>query len=666
MSAPFAMLEPCEEEVVAMAPAMLASAIDTLEVPTPMSPSELAAEYRKIKPGTSFRSGPWSNEIFPYLTAIMDLIQEAVETGKRGVVLMKSGQGGGSEAMINALNWLRVFFSGPILYLISTETIAKEFSRDRFDFVNQTFAPIAKKCISGYGSGTSLTKKRYTDGKLVLAGGQSIFNIESLPYPFVFVDEPDSLPEKVKDKGDPLKVAEVRVDGWIGVTLIVAFSHPTTKHRGTGKLYYSKSDQRRGFVSCPHCPTGEFWLDPEQIMVFPKDGQSQTAAERDPDCYQFVTPCCGVILTDAERIAAVARGCEQKTTLSPEEAETKYWIGAHFSQLYMSNKTMRQLAVEVIQGLDDESTKVVVVNKRWGDVYEGDVDGTPLEDWRALRVQEGSEFHYHRGQVPEEVQFLLGGQDSRLLELHWSVWGFGVVRAEGGHPLLCMWLVDFGVEPGPKAIDPKRSTIDSADLAVLDQVLYESYWPHASGGHIPLSQCWHDSGFQPTAVNDYCLFQRPRAVPTKGAALNESSKAPLVRWSAPLRWRVGSVERHHPEFRRADLNTFKLKLNFHGMAQRRFVDQRGRERCRIYLPEDTPEEFLAHLASERLEREGNTRVWKKSGPNHWLDTAIGALAASGQAEKLVGPVTRAEAQRKADAERLRQRRKPKSSIRTRY
>lgn len=650
------------------APSVLQACLDVLEAPPPLSPSEFAATHRYLKPGTTFRDGLWSNSVFPFLTHIMDCAEEALRKGKRGLVLMKSAQGGGSEAMINVLCWLLVYFPGPILYLISKDEIATEFSRDRFDHINKTCEPIARKHLSGWGSGDSVHTKRYTDAKLKIAGGQSVLNIESLPYPFVFVDEPDSLPADVKDKGNPLKVAELRTEAWQGMTLILAFSHPTTKLRGTGKIYYGQSDQRRGFVSCPHCP-GEFWLDPRQIQVLPRDGQGLSAAERDPTCYHFVTPCCGVVLTDSERFAAVAGGVTQKSVLPPEVAATKDWIGVHFSQLYMANKPMRLLATEIIQGLDEESTKVVVVNKRFGDTYDGDVEGTAADEWEELIVSEASPWFYVKGQVPGEVLYLTAGQDSRLLELHWSVWGWGIVRAEGGHPILCAWLIDYDVENGPAVENPKRKRLDSADLSVFDQVLYERFWETVDGAHVALTQCWHDSGWQPTAVYEYCAMHLPRAVPTKGAAVDDRSKAPLCSWSAPPRWRVGRYEKSEPNMRRADINTYQAKLDLHGMAQRRFVDEQGRERFRLHLPADVSPEFVAHLASERLQREGRVMKWKKTGPNHWLDTLVGAYVAAQQVGRLAGSKTRAEAQREVDQARLLgvgPRRKKKRKIRTRY
>lgn len=657
-----------EDEVVAVlsVPAMLQALTDALEVPEFLPPSEFAATHRHIKEGTSFRPGLWSNEVFPYLTHIMDLVYEAILLGKRGFVLMKSAQGGGSEGMINALTWLQVYYPGPILYLIAKEDVAKEFSRDRFDHINKTCPPLAKKVLTGYGTGESVLTKRYVDGKLKIAGLQSILNVESLPYPWVFIDEPDSMPLEFKNKGNPFKVAELRTEGWVGPTLVVAFSHPTTDLRGTGKRYYQMSDQRRGFVDCPHCKA-EFWLNPEYIKVFPNEGQTTHAAERDPTCYHFVTPCCSVILTDQERISAVARRCEQKSTLPPEEAAKKDWIGAHFNQLYMSNKTMKQLATEIIQGLDDEPTQVVVVNKRWGDVYRGGLQATPLEGWKALRHDVDSPFAYTMGTVPAEVRYLTAGQDNGIRDLHWSVWGFGLVRAAGGHALECAWLIDCSVEDGPRIANPKATTLDAADLHVFDQVLYERFWPHETAGDLQLSQCYHDAGWQPSAVQSYCLSRMPRAVPSAGRNLNEeqSLSVPLVKWSAPLKWRAGKTERTHPEFKRADLNTYQLKLRLHGLAQRTFVDEHGVKRQRLNLPGDVPDVVLEHLASERIVREGNARVWKASGPNHWLDTAIMALGANDQIAKLVKEQTRSEAQ---SAEDERRRRKPpkKRGIRTRY
>jgi len=204
---------------------------------------------------------------------------------------MKSGQGGGSEAMINVLLWMLIHFAGPILYLISKDELAKEFSRERFGHANKTCAPVAAKHLDEIGADLLLVK-RYADAVLRIQGGRSILNLQSLPYKIVFVDEVDSLQDEVEGQGDPMKIAEIRTDAQLGDTLIVAFAHPTTKDRGAGKLYYGQSDQRRGFVDCFHCGS-EFWLQWDDVQVFPRAGQAPAQAALDPSCYLYVATCCG-------------------------------------------------------------------------------------------------------------------------------------------------------------------------------------------------------------------------------------------------------------------------------------------------------------------------------------------------------------------------------------
>lgn len=582
----------------------------------------------------------WSNEVFPYLCQVMDAIKEAIETGRRGVVLMKSGQGGGTEGMINALLWLQTYYPGPMLYLISKDELAREFSRDRFEHALNTCPPVARKHLPGRAHGERIQAKRLTDGKLVIQGGQSVLNLQSQPYRVVMIDEVDSLLDEIQGHGDPIKLAEVRTDAWaeFGPTLIVAFAHPSTRDRGAGRLYYELSDQRRGFIQCPRCPSS-FWLDPAFIRVIPHQGQSPAAAERDPSAYHLRTPCCDEDLTDAERFAACRR-VEQRSTLAPEEAARRQWIGVHFSQLYMPGKTLEFLASKWIEGIDDEGAKRVVVNKRWGDVYEVAAGETSLEMWQGLRLGEGEGGAYAMGHVPEPVWLLTAGQDSRLDELHWAVWGWALVPASAGVELLCGWLVDCGVEAGPRAKDPLRDALDADDLAVLDQVLYRSFWPSADGAmQFPVERGLHDSGWMPIAVYEFCQRRRGRSYPSKGAAEDDRSRSPLWTWSAPPRWR----DRHGREvsdqaMKRADLNTYQLKVELHGAARRTFETTGGARHARLHFPHDVPDTFLEHLASEKLGRDktGRKKVWRRSGPNHWLDCTIMALAAA----RSLGPLLR--------------------------
>lgn len=610
---------------------------DVLRPPLDLSPSEFAARYRYLKEGTTEQPGRWSNDVFPYLVDVMDAVQEALLTGKRGVVLMKSGQGGGSEAIINALCWLLANHPGPALYLISKDDLAREFGRERFGHIIETCEPLARKSLRGKGSGELIQIKRFADGKLVIQGGRSVLNLQSVPYKFVVIDEVDSLLDEIEGQGDPVKLAEIRMDSFGGPTLMIAFAHPTTRGRGAGKLYYDLSDQRRGHVVCVHCKKS-FWLQQEHVRASPDEGMNQAQADRDPRCYHYFAPCCGAEITDAQRFSMI-RNTRQRSVLPEDVAKRKTWIGVHFSQFYMPSKPLAFLAEKWIEGIDNEATKRVYVNKRGGDVYDAAVTESPAENWRGLvcisRGVDDPEY-YELGQVPRGVRFLTAGQDSRETELHWAIWGWGLLRDEGHHPTLCGWLIDAGVVAREKA-----STLASSDLRVFDQLIYDRAFMSVDGKFkFYVEQCFHDSGWQPIAVYEYCRTRPFRAFPTKGAAVDSTSNAPFLRWGARPRWRSGSEEILDETAKLCLLNTYTLKENWYGLVQKRFKWVRtpgmpAEPRSILTLPRNVDSvldarsvSFIEQSSNEYLAVEKKSLIWKRKGPQHWHDCNISAYAAA--------------------------------------
>lgn len=612
-----------------MIPDLARAALDVLRPLPRLSVSDFAAEYRYLKAGTTGQPGKWSNEVFPYLVPVMDAVQEAVDEGKVGVVLMKSVQGGGSEAMENALHWLQVYYGGPALYLISKDDLASEFGRDRFSYANETCEPLKKKHLAGRTAGELIQTKRYVDGKLVIAGGRSVLNLQSTPYRWAFVDEYDSFLEQLQGS-DPLKLVQTRTDAYaeFGSTLTIAFAHPSLKERGVGKVYYELSDQRRGFVPCPHC-TAWFWLQWEHVKVLPREGQTAREAERDATCYQYVTPCCGAELTDAQRASSVRR-VQQRSILSHEEAKKRRWIGLHFSQLYMPAKTIRWLAQEWIEALDSPSVRRVFKNKRLGDVDDSAEVKLTADAWAKLVVEKDARDTYSLGHLPPNFTgWLTSGQDSGIHELHWTVWGWALTRTDAGNALLCGWLVDCGVAAGPAAVSPGRTTLGAEDLHVFDQVLYNRYWLDEKGERqAAVTMGLHDSGWQPVAAYEYAQRQRERAFPSKGLPTDDRSAAAPFTWGPSPRWKVGQEEVSDPALKLALMNTYLLKLDFTAFPEKKFKDAGGVPRARLVLPQGTPGEIFDHLSSEKVILEKGRRKWKATGPNHFFDCAIMAYGAA--------------------------------------
>lgn len=637
-----------------------------------LDPSVWAERYRDVESGP-FR-GRWDNANGPHLVGIMDAVREAIETD-RHLVIMKGAQEGVTEAVgVNAVAWLLASLGGPILYLTSKKEVAEELVKDRWTYVLETCEPLKRKHVGGTGAavkgkaGDKVLVKRFTDGKLQLTGSRSSLNFLSSPYAVVIFDELDACRREL-DGEDPIEKVLRRLDAYAEgrQVLLVAFAHPTTKDFGAAELYYNKSDQRRAHVECPKCSR---WIAPlwEHVKVIPREGQPAEQAELDPTRYRLACHLCGELLSDADRLKMIRR-VEQRSTLPPEVAKSKKWIGLHVWHLFLrKGGRVRELARQFIDARDDPSKMIVFVNKVCGDHYASETRATTAEEWRACVSSprfDGDPRAYYTGEVPPDVVFLTSGQDTRASELHWCVWGWGLVEGADGIKRFCGWLVDYGVVPVEKRATPAgtEKTVDASDLEPIAQLLYEREFPRVDVEEtLPVRAGYHDSGWCPVAVYGFC-HRHDRATPARGDNVDEASasKRPVHRWGASPVFTLEGEEIANPNMRIATLNTFALKREMFGLVSRRFVRAvDGDPQTIITLPRDVSDEWIAHACSERLVQSAGAkpkRVWKAVGPNHWSDCNVQAFAAALQINPFQRGKTRdehlAEARAQAEAQARR-------------
>lgn len=604
-----------------------------------LRPSQWSERYRHLSEAEAERAGPWSNEYFPYLAPVMDSVQEALETGKRGWCMIKSAQGGGSQAVINVMGWLTDEYPGPMLYLHSKDELAEEFGRTRLTHMLDTAEPLKRIALRGRKAGEGITKKRFIGGRSwKICGGRSVLNLQSLPYRFVIIDEVDSLMDEIKNEGDPIALAEKRTSSFVGKTLLMAFAHPSIKERGAAKLYYQLSDQRRGYVNCPHC-AAEFYLQWEHVKAAPHEGMNKQQAERDASCYAYYCPSCGAALSDAQRILMV-RKVVYKSSLAPDVAAKRPWIGVHFSQLYMPNQPIRRIAEEWVKSLDSEGSKRAFYNKVLGEPYESIIESLSTDDWRRLMIVARHDKDlevFQRGEAPRWTRFLTGGQDSRGRELHFAIWAWGLRRTAAGHTVLACAPIQWG-----KIDRPYSEQFTEADFHQLDGPLWRTFYPRAHGKDgLDVRQCGFDTSWAPTQipVHQYCRGFPHRAIPIKGGANTSASTSPFMKPGAPLEYKLGE-EKVRDEGLKI-LNTYILKTDFYGMVKN-WLELPGRDgrpafkAPQIVLPHYDGsleyEQFIEHLASENLEstgrrgRHSDEKTWKRHGDNHWLDCSIYAFA----------------------------------------
>jgi phage terminase large subunit GpA-like protein len=347
----------------------------------------------------------------------------------------------------------------------------------------------------------------------------------------------------------------------------------------------------------------------------------------------------------------MAANTKQKSTLPKEVADAKPWVGLHISQLYQQNKPLSFLAEKWIEGQEDENVRRVFVNKRMGDVYAYSAQETTVEQWRGLIYRDEGPDAYALGEVPPQVSFLTAGQDSRATQLHWAVWGWGIVRDVSDYPLLCGWLVDYGVVERTKSL-----TLDAADLRVFDDLVYNRGFPQGEQT-LYVRHGYHDQGWQPVAVWEYCRERAGRAVPAFGDALDEvqALRRPVHRWGNPPKYRLHGVD-VTPNIRPAQLNTFLLKVQLFGLVGKTYQTADG-PRNRLTLPPGVKEPYLMESSSEHLTTRKGKRVWSARGANHWSDCNVQAFAAALNLNPFQGGLTRGERQAAAQSRAENARRK---------
>lgn len=117
-------------------------ALQFLRPPEQLTVSEWAEKYRMLDSKSSAMPGPWSNDITPYLTGVMDEFNN-YETEK--IIFVKPTQIGGTEALQNMIGYIVMQDPSPTMIVYPTDTLAKSVSENRLQPMLKATPEIAKK-----------------------------------------------------------------------------------------------------------------------------------------------------------------------------------------------------------------------------------------------------------------------------------------------------------------------------------------------------------------------------------------------------------------------------------------------------------------------------------------------------------------------------------------
>lgn len=554
-------------------------------LPDKMTVSEWADRFRRLDVKTSAEPGQWSTSRTPYLKGIMDAFTDPCVDD---ITVMAASQVGKTEAMYNMLGFIIDQDPGPTLMVSPRADDAKSISYNRIKPMI-----LASPALSRYipVNSDDITKLEYHFDRMILyfAGSNSPADLASRPIRYLFLDEVDKYPKFSGREADPIKLATERQKTfWNKKTIKV--STPTTR---AGYIFreYSKSDQRRFYVPCPHCGK-------RQVFVFgqirwPKEESSPEKIKNDKLAW-YECAHCKKRIDDIHKQKMMLDG-RWKSEKSEHNRNRGFWV----SSLYSPWLTWSDIASEFLRSKDYVELLMNFVNSWLAEVWEEKIEETTVDKIRNLARD------YDQGIVPDDALVLTAGVDVQKDHFYYVIRGWGYHEES--------WLV-------------RADRVERWD-DIIDVLFNTEYHRASSAETLSVYMACVDSGFRTDEVYYFCRQWPDKTKAIKG--LEDISGGRFYRANKiDINSRTGTVIPRGLVLWNLNVTQYKDKLN-------RLVASQNP--CKWHIFRNPGDDYLAQFTSEHkvLIRNRTTgkakEVWQKkreATANHYLDAEVYALAAA--------------------------------------
>ena len=551
-------------------------ALQFLRPPEQLTVSEWAEKYRMLDSKSSAMPGPWSNDITPYLTGVMDEFNN-YETEK--IIFVKPTQIGGTEALQNMIGYIVMQDPSPTMIVYPTDTLAKSVSENRLQPMLKATPEIAKK----FDENSSLLELQFDSMYISLTGSNSPSGLASKPIRFLMMDEVDKYPGASSKEADPIKLATERTKTFHNKKIYIT-STPTLK---TGHIWKEKEAadiEKHFFVPCPHC--GEYIEFKFQNIRFPDD-EGMSYADR-AEFATYVCQECGCLITDNDKHNMLKLG-EWRTV----RHNTKYVRNVAFwiNTLYSPFVRWSDIAKEFLISKDDPEDLQNFVNSWLAEAWED----TKLKTSAELVLERQTELPAYV--VPQWTKLLTAGVDVQENSLYWSIRAWGE------------FLTSQNIAHG-----------QSLSFEEIDRIMNMQYMTE-EGDPMVVNLCLIDSGDQTDIVYDFCALHSDYALPVKG-----SSHAQLSHYKLSM---VNKTDSRAYGMQLVLVDGGRYKDMIAGSMQR----PNGKGSWMVYSGCDM--EYATQVTAEHkvnVKTPGGTKqVWQKKSShadNHYLDAEVYALAAA--------------------------------------
>ena len=527
---------------------------------------------------TAAMPGPWRNDKTPYLTEIMNELNN-YETEE--IVFCKCTQVGGTEAELNMLGYIIQQDAAPSMVVYPSDKLGESISENRIKPMLKASPTLRER----YYELRSQKMEMQFDGMyLTISGANSPSSLASRAIKYLFLDEVDKYPGASKKEADPISLARERTKTFANRKIYLT-STPTIKSGHIWKNLLDCDVEKHYFVPCPHC--GEMIELVFANLRFPKKDDELTASDR-ADQAVYVCQECGCVINDQHK-AEMLRFGEWRIVKENNSARRKigYWI----SVLYSPFVRFSEIALEWINSQGDNERLQNFINSWLAEPWE-DTRLTTSADVVLERQTEFEEFT-----IPTWAKFLTAGVDVQETCLYWTIraWGNYITSQNICHGQAMSW-------------------------ADIERVMNYGYQKE-DGTQLVVSLCLIDSGFDTDAVYDFCANNSDWALPVKGSS------------------RVMTEHFHLSKINKTDSKAYGMNLcvvdggKYKDMIAARMKKENGRGAWMVYQGCDM--EYAKQVTSEHKVQvkkgEQLVQVWELKAShtdNHYLDCEVYALAAA--------------------------------------
>ena len=554
------------------------SAMRQLQPPEDLSVSEWAEKYRMLDSKTSAMPGPWRNDKTPYLTEIMDELNN-YETQE--IVFCKPSQVGGTEAELNMTGYVIQQDPAPMVIVYPTDKLGESIATNRIKPMIKNSEALREKY---YEFQSQKMEMQFEGMYLAIVGSNSASDLASRAAKYLFLDEVDKYPGASKKEADPISLARERTKTFANRKIYMT-STPTISEGHIWKGLMGSDVEKHYFVPCPHC--GEMIELKFANLRFPKEDETESISERAEQAV-YVCQECGCAITDHHKDRMLNAG-QWRTVRenNPIHKKVGFWINV----LYSPFVRFSEVAFEWLNAQGDLERMQNFINS-W-----------LAEPWEDTRLKTSADTVMERQTdvpemvVPEWARMLTGGVDVQESCLYWTIraWGDYITSQNIAHGQALHW----------------------SDIERVMNLAYEK----GNGDQLVVSLCLIDSGYDADSTYDFCIGNSDWALPVKG------SSNPMM-----SHFKISKINK--PDSRAYGMNLVLVDGDkYKDMIAARMKKKNGRGAWMVfdgcdyeYAQQVTAEHKVSEKVGQKMVQ--RWRLKHSHGDNHLLDCEVYSFAAA--------------------------------------